>query len=108
MPPICPTCGSNLPKEASAGLCPKCVFDDFFKRLQESDLLWGYHLAKASHVFHHYPPGTKFGDYELEMADASTPEAVYELTWALTVLKRALARTEEEYRKLGKENVFEH
>src|SRR6185369_15036389 len=65
-------------------------------------------LVKASHFFHHYPPGTKFGDDELELADASTPETVYELTWALTVLKRALARTEEEYRRLGDERTFKH
>ena len=44
----------------------------------------------------------------LELADASTPETVYELTWALTVLKRALARTEEEYRRLGDERTFKH
>jgi DNA-directed RNA polymerase specialized sigma24 family protein len=49
------------------------------------------------------------GSFGLKPIDNSTPETLYyERTWALTVLQRVLARTEEEYRRLGEERTFEH
>jgi RNA polymerase sigma-70 factor (ECF subfamily) len=44
--------------------------------------------------------------YELEPADAVTPERVFERRWALALLDQVLARLETEYRGSGKSALF--
>jgi RNA polymerase sigma-70 factor (ECF subfamily) len=45
--------------------------------------------------------------FKREPATRLTPDKEYERNWALAVLERALARLEAEYRKRGKEKLFE-
>src|SRR5258706_9107347 len=67
MPPLfatCPSCGDKLPKNVLDGLCPKCVFEDSIKRLEDSQSSLDKLPIDISDTYG-YPPGTKFGDYEL-------------------------------------------
>src|SRR5262249_3403868 len=45
--------------------------------------------------------------YRHEPADPTTPEALYERRWALTLLGQALARLRQELTRAGKERLFE-
>ncbi|HKD35658.1 MAG TPA: sigma-70 family RNA polymerase sigma factor [Pirellulales bacterium] len=45
--------------------------------------------------------------YQHEPAHATTPERVFERRWALVLLDQVLARLGEEYRRAGKEKLFE-
>src|SRR4030095_12042128 len=60
----CPTCGGKLPKDALDGLCPKCVLENSFKRLDKSQSLNGELPSNISGTYVCLPR-TKFGDYEL-------------------------------------------
>jgi len=46
--------------------------------------------------------------YRAEPADDRTPEKIFELRWALTVLHRALARVRAEYAARGQREYFAH
>jgi RNA polymerase sigma factor (sigma-70 family) len=48
------------------------------------------------------------GQYALEKADQMSPEALFERSWALTVLERAVGRLEAEMASKGKQDLFEH
>jgi RNA polymerase sigma-70 factor (ECF subfamily) len=45
--------------------------------------------------------------FSLEPTDKSTPEAIYERRWALTLLEQVFGRLRAEYAKKGKEQLFE-
>lgn len=45
--------------------------------------------------------------YALELADHVSPEKLFERSWALTVLKEALARLRSEYRAANRQDLFE-
>ena len=45
--------------------------------------------------------------YQHEPAHGSTPERIFERRWALVLLDQVLARLGEEYRRAGKERLFE-
>jgi RNA polymerase sigma-70 factor (ECF subfamily) len=45
--------------------------------------------------------------YQHEPAHAATPERIFERRWALVLLDQVLARLGEEYRRAGKEGLFE-
>lgn len=45
--------------------------------------------------------------YSYEPTDFDTPEKLFELRWALTVLERVFERVEEDYDRLGKSEVYE-
>ena len=42
-----------------------------------------------------------------EPKEDSTPESIYERTWAITVLEQALVLIEQEYRSSGKQEIFD-
>jgi RNA polymerase sigma-70 factor (ECF subfamily) len=44
--------------------------------------------------------------YSLEPADATTPDAVFERRWALTMLDRVVARLKTEFSAAGKQELF--
>jgi len=44
--------------------------------------------------------------YQLEPADAATPERIYSRRWALALLDQVLGRLEEDYRQSGKAALF--
>jgi RNA polymerase sigma factor (sigma-70 family) len=44
---------------------------------------------------------------DLEPADTLSPDRIFERRWALTVLEEALARLEDEYRRVGNAGLFE-
>ena len=46
-------------------------------------------------------------DHDAEPADDRTPEALFDRSWALLVIQRALERLEEEYRSRGRGRAFE-
>lgn len=45
--------------------------------------------------------------YEVEPSEFTSPEKLFEVRWALTVLERALARVRDHYITQGKEKIFE-
>jgi RNA polymerase sigma factor (sigma-70 family) len=47
------------------------------------------------------------GRYQFEPADHTTPEALFERRWALTLLGQTLSRLRREYVSAGKENLFD-
>lgn len=47
------------------------------------------------------------GQYRHEPADESTPEALFERTWALTLLHTVLQRLAEDYAQKGKSQLFD-
>jgi RNA polymerase sigma-70 factor (ECF subfamily) len=57
------------------------------------------------------PQSLEFQDgedrYRHEPVDPTTPEALYERRWALTLLEQALARLRQEFTRAGKERLFE-
>jgi RNA polymerase sigma-70 factor (ECF subfamily) len=49
---------------------------------------------------------TAEGRYRRELADAETPETIYERRWALVLLERSLARLRREFEAAGKQTLF--
>jgi len=45
--------------------------------------------------------------YPKELADAMTPERLFEHSWAITLLNQVLLRLQEEYSEQGKQDVFQ-
>ncbi len=61
----------------------------------------------GGHAVFSLDEATAEGRYQLEPADGSNPERIFERRWALTLLERALARVEAEYASLGRRQLFE-